>query len=505
MIARSSVAMLIACLVVAVGTLWAQQTKPSDVKPSPPKVATDAMPATPAASSSPVPAAPASAPASQGVEIFKHVRWNGPPKPDASGTPARQCSIYIDAEVCASEYPLEFVLSNASHAYESVMVTGARPSHIHAALLMLGLTAGEPAHWVDTEDQPKIVPPRGALLKIEARWRDKDGAIRQSDISSWLAVKSDKVSPTSQPGPASRASTAPAPAAPKAPREFVFLGSQMLPGGGYAADLEDIGAIISIANYASTVIDVPFVSDRPLEGRLFTRNQSVPKAGTPVELIITPLTGVQKAPYARVMMEVDRLGQFWIDGKKVAQKDVAPWATQYIADHEKGQVVIRAAGEAMVDDVVRARSELWMGNVRNIEEEKLPAARTVLPRTSGQLDQAMEEWAKRFANPKDYIDEPGELASRELANVQEQSKESAAQRELWDSYAKRLGEAIKQYKASTQPAKGGAGPAPALSNIPVIDRLFGGSHNIQREEDTKLILVTPKIIIQKEDEDRQFP
>jgi hypothetical protein len=391
-------------------------------------------------------AAPVSAPASQGVEIFKHIRWDGPPKPDASGVPAKQCSIYIDAEVCASEYPLEFVLSNASKAYESVMVTKARPSHIHAALLMLGLTAGKPSHWIETEDQPRMVAPRGALLKIEARWKDSAGAIRQSNVGSWLAVKSDKASTTS---------TAPA---AQAPKEFVFLGSEILPGGGYAADVEDLGTIISIANNASSVIDVPFVSDRPLEGRLFTRNQAVPKVGTPVELVITPLPGAQNAMFARVTMDVDRLGQFWIEGKKVAQKDISPWATQYIQKHEKGQVIIRAAGEALVDDISRAREELWLGNVRDIEEEKLPAARTVLPRTPGQVDMALEEWAKRFASPKDYMDEPGELASKEMENVQEQSKESTAQRELWSSYTKRLGEALQQYTATTQSSKGAPRP-----------------------------------------------
>jgi hypothetical protein len=395
--------------------------------------------ATSVASSMSTSAASASAPTSRGVEIFNHIRWNGPPRPAAAGKPAKQCSIYIDAEVCASEIPLEFLLSSAGKAYESVMVTKARPSHIHAALLMLGLTAGKPAHWIETEDQPRLAPPRGALVKIEARWQDKDGKIRQSDVSSWLAV--NKV-PTTSTAPAARA-----------PKEFVFLGSEMLPGGGYAADVEDIGAIISIANNASSVIDVPFVSDRPLEGRLFTRNQSVPKVGTPVELIITPLPGAQNAPFARVMMEVDRLGQFWIEGKKIAQKDVGPWATQYIQKHEKGQVIIRAAGDAIVDDLVRARAALRLGGVFDMEEEKLPAARTVLPRTPGQVDQAMEEWAKRFASPKDYIDEPGRLAAGELVNVQEQSKDTAAQRELWNAYVNRLQEAMKQYKATTQPGK----------------------------------------------------
>jgi type II secretory pathway component GspD/PulD (secretin) len=45
---------------------------------------------------------------------------------------------------------------------------------------------------------------------------------------------------------------------------------------------------------------------------------------------------------------------------------------------------------------------------------------------------------------------------------------------------------------------------PVLSKIPVIDRLFT-SRGTERDEETLLILVKPKIIIQKEEEEKSFP
>ena len=65
---------------------------------------------------------------------------------------ARQ-EISIQAEVCLRSGPLELLLCGwDTKEHESVLRTKAQASHLHGALLLLGLTPGKPAQWMAPDD-----------------------------------------------------------------------------------------------------------------------------------------------------------------------------------------------------------------------------------------------------------------------------------------------------------------------------------------------------------------
>jgi hypothetical protein len=56
--------------------------------------------------------------------------------------------ISFDSEVCLREGVLEFLLCGwRTKTHESILHSQAKASHMHAGLLMLGLTPGKPARW----------------------------------------------------------------------------------------------------------------------------------------------------------------------------------------------------------------------------------------------------------------------------------------------------------------------------------------------------------------------
>ena len=90
----------------------------------------------------------------------------------------------------------------------------------------------------------------------------------------------------------------------------------------------------------------------------------------------------------------------------------------------------------------------------------------VLPRTSQQAGDALEEWRKKFANPKDYIREPAEEAAETLKMVRQELAELDRMKALGVEYELHLRQAMEKYKASTRPAGKGACPAGAGSVPP---------------------------------------
>ena len=342
--------------------------------------------------------------------------------------------VVISSEVCLRSGGLEFLLCRGNDkAHESILRTAALPSHVHAALLALGLTPGVPARWSAPGEgrEPKFLPPEGPQLAISFRWKDKEGKDRQADAMSWL-------SPMGQRGATM-------------PKVFIFVGSVLLPNNEYLADGD--GQIVSLSNFPAAVIDVPFESSSKNELLEFEcRTDGIPPLGTPVDVIVSPLPGAEKAQRARVILDIDRFGRLRIDGKPIAPEELADWARGYLADHDKGMVVIHADGRALVFDVERAREELRTGGVRDIDERRFPPEGEPLPRTPEQARQAIQWWAQQFAGAKDLIIDPSQSAQAVLDQIGRQLRELEATKELWSSYAGDLRKMTEQYKASTQPA-----------------------------------------------------
>lgn len=346
--------------------------------------------------------------------------------------------ITLDANVCLREGGLELLICKAgSKEHESILRTNAAASHLHAALLAMGLAPGKPAEW-STGEQPRLIPPRGATLKLTLRWKDKKGKVRQADPSSWLA-------------PADAA------AAAALPKTWVFVGSDVLSSGQYWADMD--GDVVSVANFESAVIDVPFESSSKNAILSFKANTAaIPPLKTPVEVIIAPLPGGKNAPHARATLYLDRTGALRLGPRAIQLSELEKWAQQYVARHAKGRVIIRALPKAVAHDIATVKRELQMGHVPDIRVEHLMSRNVLLPRTDAQVTQALRQWKKKFATGQELLIDPAEKATETLKQIEIEMLRTKRRQALLARYAQELSTALGRYRATTKPAGTNKGP-----------------------------------------------
>jgi hypothetical protein len=305
----------------------------------------------------------------------------------------------------------------------------------------MGLAPGKPAEW-STGEQPRLIPPRGAALKLTLRWKDKKGKVRQADPSSWLT-------PADAP--------AAAPAAAILPKTWIFVGSDMLTSGKYWADLD--GDVVSVANFESAVIDVPFESSSTNAILSFKANTTaIPPLKTPVEVIITPLPGGKNAPHARAILYLDRTGALRLGPRAIQLSELEKWAQQYVARHAKGRVIIRALPKALAHDIATVKRELLMGRVPDIRVEHLMSRNVLLPRTNAQVIQALRQWEKKFAASQELLMDPAEQATETLKQIEAEMLRTKRRQALLTGYAKELSTALGRYRATTRPTGTNKGP-----------------------------------------------
>ncbi len=173
--------------------------------------------------------------------------------------------VILRARVVLREGPLEHLMClKGTKEHEAIVATAAAPQAIHTALL---LTGAEPGHPV--EFAPKFKPPSGTAIAIEFRWH-QDGALQKTDARRW--VWDEKA---------------------KAPLEtdWVFAGSflfddRVTKKKTYAADEGDL---ITVANFATAILDLPISSSANDADRGFSANTAkIPPVGTEVFVFLTP-------------------------------------------------------------------------------------------------------------------------------------------------------------------------------------------------------------------------
>jgi hypothetical protein len=201
-------------------------------------------------------------------------------KPDASKMPhvsvdVKKREVRIEAEALNPQMALEFFCCLAGTAeHEAVLRSPAKPSHVHLALLMLGLQPGEPVRFSKAAD--KWLPPHGPPLHISCEWTDKDGkTVRVPANRMMRGVKDKKTMP---------------------PTTWIFAGSRVMDDGKYAADVT--GYLVSVVNFDLTVIDLPELHSNANETLEWEFNPDiVPQKGTKVTMILEP-AGDREAPKA---------------------------------------------------------------------------------------------------------------------------------------------------------------------------------------------------------------
>ena len=167
---------------------------------------------------------------------------------------ARAKQVRVECEALAVDNPLEFFLCMAGTVeHEAVLRSKVRPSHLHAALLMLGLEPGEPVRF--SESAKKWLPPHGPPLQTLGRSSRSDG--KPVTLPAYRLMRDVK---TKREMP---------------PMTWIFAGSRMMPGDVYAAD--KTGYLVSVVNFDFTVIDIPELASNANETLLW-QTQPGPRA-----------------------------------------------------------------------------------------------------------------------------------------------------------------------------------------------------------------------------------
>lgn len=197
--------------------------------------------------------APATAPAEKSGK-FPHVEFD-----------VAKRQVRVQCEALAVDAPLEFFVCLAGTAeHEAVMRTAAKPSHIHTALLAIGLKPGQPMTFL--EATKKWLPPQGPPLQMSVAFQ-KDGKTVNYPAHRWLRDIQTKKEPPAF--------------------TWIFAGSRVTPEGRYGAD--DTGYIVTLVNFDYAMIDIPNLVSSSNDLLEFERNADLmPPKGTKVTLVIEP-------------------------------------------------------------------------------------------------------------------------------------------------------------------------------------------------------------------------
>lgn len=174
--------------------------------------------------------------------------------------------LVLRARVALREGPLEHLLcSKGSKDHESTLTTEAPPRLIHAGLLLTGLEPGHPVRF-----DPKFEPPTGPAVAIDLEWIGPDGEARRADARGWIRdVKTDK----------------------PLTLDWVFAGSELFedPRTKEKVYAADDGDLVTVANFPSSVLDLPFRSSSSDADRGYVANTAaMPPRGTWVTMFLKP-------------------------------------------------------------------------------------------------------------------------------------------------------------------------------------------------------------------------
>ncbi|HYE60587.1 MAG TPA: YdjY domain-containing protein [Phycisphaerales bacterium] len=248
----------------------AQPTPPAP--PTPPTPPTPPQPPTPPTPPAPTNLAQAS-PTQQSLrEVFPHVRVDASAKvvefdatvPINAHDPQKP-RVYLEVIACPPD----------TKEHEALLLTSAKPSHVHAALLLIGLEPGAPGRWNWEGEKLETIPPSGPAVKITATY-EHNGRRTTVNPAAWvLDVNTQKTLADLEPGAA-----------------WLFAGSQMIDRqaqGTYRADAD--GTLIGLHTFGGETLAWPrmYNPDSGVEEpRLIANASTLPPYNTKVTVRIRP-------------------------------------------------------------------------------------------------------------------------------------------------------------------------------------------------------------------------
>jgi hypothetical protein len=173
--------------------------------------------------------------------------------------------LVMRARVALREGALEHLLClKGTKEHEAILATPATPRLIHAGLLLTGAKEGHPVRFV-----PKFEPPEGSAIAIELEWQADDKTMR-ADAREWIRDERTKGS---------------------LEKDWVFAGSEFIddPINKKRLYAADDGDLVTVANFRSAILDLPFASTANDVERSFVANTPrIPPQGTPVTMYLRP-------------------------------------------------------------------------------------------------------------------------------------------------------------------------------------------------------------------------
>ncbi len=140
-----------------------------------------------------------------------------------------------------------------TRAHETLVVTSVKGSHVHAAMLLVGLKPGTPGRWTLENNQLKPVDPTGDRVSLRYVYVDKTGATVEQDPLEWVVRVKEKGSFAASEARLAKEQGRPAPG-------WVFAGSRFVKRTGEDGrerevyDADGSGTIIGLTTFGSEVI-----------------------------------------------------------------------------------------------------------------------------------------------------------------------------------------------------------------------------------------------------------
>ena len=183
-----------------------------------------------------------------------------------------QKAVEVDGHIaCRQGFLEQLMCRQGTRDHESLVVTSAPASAVHAALLAAGLQPGAPGAWsVDPSGVLHLDPPHGQPVQVLVRWSDTRGEHTQP-LAQWM------VNTRAEPGQAAPA--------------FVFAGSrfQRLPDGSERYVADDSGSIVGLVTFGDEVVALNTVIPDKVDvapANWKARTDDMPPEGSPVTVII---------------------------------------------------------------------------------------------------------------------------------------------------------------------------------------------------------------------------
>jgi hypothetical protein len=171
--------------------------------------------------------------------------------------------LVLRARTAITEGYLEHLLClEQTKEHESILATWAAPRMIHAGLILAIGEPGKPVRY-----RPEFRPPEGPEVAIEIEWQE-DGKPHRVDAREWV-----KNSRTGKP----------------LESNWVFAGSELFedPDTKKMVYAADGGDLITVANFPTAILDLPFASSNSDAERSYVAFAGrIPARGTPVTLYL---------------------------------------------------------------------------------------------------------------------------------------------------------------------------------------------------------------------------